>query len=423
MMKINTINMLNRIFGPGVFSKDEVNTGRQIELDIAKGFAILFMIWVHTAETFSAGTGLGYAIVDNFLGGPFAAPVFMVCMGIGMRYGRKTDVKDFVKRGIELLLIGLILNIFRYVLPMLTVYAFSGEKLYLNTFTFLFGVDILEFAGLAFLFFALAKKLKWKDSTLLIIAAVASALGALLKWTTTGNMYIDQFTGYIWGNDDAQTYFPFLNWIIFPVFGYLFAKLFRHLADKKTFYLKASIAGGVLGLGYLILAYVFKFSFGMYGENGYYYFLGPIDTIAVLLLVVGIFGFDYLLLSVQDTLPVRALRDMSKNINTVYCIQWTLIGVTGILFSGVIFPEDGLTFVPMTFLAAVVVMISGGVAHWYQKRKFFSTKPGRIALVSILIIVTVISLIGQTQAAPFDMFEEEYGYSETNQITWMNELG
>ena len=413
-MQKNTINILNRIFGTGVFSKDEVNTGRQIELDIAKGFAILFMIWVHTAETFSAGTDLGYEIVDNFLGGPFAAPVFMVCMGIGMRYGRKTAARDFAKRGVGLLMIGLILNVFRYVLPMLTVYALSGEKLYLNTFTFLFGVDILEFAGLAFLFFALAKKLKWKDSTLLIIAAVASVMGALLKWTATGNMYIDQFTGYIWGNDDAQTYFPFLNWIIFPVFGYLFAKVFRHLADKKTFYLKASIAGGVLGLGYLILAYVFKFSFGMYGENGYYYFLGPVDTIAVLLLVAGIFGFDYMLLPAQDTKPVRALRDMSRNINTVYCIQWTLIGVAGILLSGVIFPEDGLSFVPMTLLAAVVVVISGVVAHWYQKRKFFSTKPGKIALGCILIVVMVVSLIGQTQAAPLDLFED-YGYSETDQ--------
>lgn len=413
MMKENTINILNRIFGTGVFSKDEVNTGRQVELDIAKGFAILFMIWVHTAETFSAGTGLGYEIVDNFLGEPFAAPVFMVCMGIGMRYGRKTSSKDFARRGIGLLLIGLILNIFRYVLPMLTAYAFSGEKLYLNTFTFLFGVDILEFAGLAFLFFALAKKLKWKDSILLIIAAVSSVLGAVLKWTTTGNMYIDQFTGYIWGNDDAQTYFPFLNWIIFPVFGYLFAKEFRHLADKKTFYLKASVVGGVLGLGYLILAYVFQFSFGMYGENGYYYFLGPVDTIAVLLLVVGIFGFDYLLLPIQDTFPVRALRDMSKNINTVYCIQWTLIGITGILLSGVIFPEEGLSFIPMTCLAAVVVIVSGISAHLYQKKKFLNTKSGKIILGCILIAVTVISLIGQTQAAPLDMFED-YAYSETN---------
>ena len=157
----------------------------------------------------------------------------------------------------------------------------------------------------------------------------------------------------------------------------------------------------------------------MYGENGYYYFLGPVDTIAVLLLVVGILGFDYLLLPLQDTMPVQALRDMSKNINTIYCIQWTLIGVSGILLSGVIFPEEGLAFVPMTFLAALVVVISGVVAHWYQKRKFLSTKQGKIALCSILIIVTLISLIGQTQAASLDLFEE-YGDSGTDQTSTMN---
>ena len=415
MMSNKMISRLNRVLGDGVFSKDEVNTGRQIELDIAKGFAILFMVWGHTLETFGAESGLSYEIVENFLGGPFAAPVFMVCMGIGMRYGRKTSAKDFARRGIGLLLTGLILNVFRYVLPMLTAYALSGEKLYLNTFTFLFGVDILEFAGLAFLFFALAKKLKWKDRTLLVIAAAASVMGALLKWTVTGNMYIDQFTGYLWGNDDAQTYFPFLNWIIFPVFGYLLAKMLRHLADKKTFYRKVSTVCGAVGLGYLILAYIFQFPFGMYGETGYYYFLGPIDTIAVLMLVLGIFGLDYLLLPLRDTLPMRALRDMSKNINTVYCIQWTLIGITGILLSGVLFPEDGLTFAPMTLLAAVVVVISGTVAHWYQKKKFFSTKPGKIALGCILVIITVISLVGQTQAAPLEELMEDYGYSETGQ--------
>lgn len=415
MMTNKMISTLNSALGEGVFLNDEVNTGRQTELDIAKGFAILFMIWVHTLETFGTEAGIGYEIVENFLGGPFAAPVFMVCMGIGMRYGRKTSAKDFAKRGVGLLLTGLILNVFRYVLPMLIAYALSGEKLYLNTFTFLFGVDILEFAGLAFLFFAMAKKLKWKDGTLLVIAAAASVIGALLKWTITGNMYIDQFTGYIWGNDDAQTYFPFLNWIIFPVFGYLFAKILRHLADKKTFYIKVSTVCGAVGLGYLILAYIFKFPFGMYGEAGYYYFLGPIDTITVLMLVVGIFGLDYLLLPLRDTIPIRALNNMSKNINTVYCIQWTLIGIAGILLNGVLFPEDGLAFVPMTLLAAVVVVISGTVAHWYQKRKFISTKTGKIVLGCIIVIVTVVSLIGQTQAAPLDYLMEEYEYSEAGQ--------
>ncbi len=412
MPENHLINKLNRLFGAGTFSQDEVNTGRQIELDIAKGFSILFMIWVHTAETFSTGAGLGYEIVENFLGGPFAAPVFMVCMGIGMRYARKTEPRDFARRGIGLLLTGLLLNVFRYVLPMLIAFATSGEKLYLNTFTFLFGVDILEFAGLAFLFFALAKKLKWSDGLLLGISAAASVLGMLLKWKTSGNMYIDQLTGYIWGNDGAQTYFPFLNWIIFPVFGYAFAKLFRHLADKKAFYLKAALPCGIIGLGYIICAYVFKFSFGMYGENGYYYFLGPIDAIAVLMLVVGIFGFDYLLLRFKDTLPFRALRDMSGNINTVYCIQWTLIGIMGILLAGVIFQEEGLTFIPMTLLAAAVVAVSGFTAHWYQKKKFLSTKTAKIILGIILVTVSIVSIIGQTQADPLDLIEE-YEYTET----------
>ena len=70
-MKSKTINTLNRILGEGVFSDNEINTGRQVELDIAKGFAILFMIWVHTAETFSSGTSVGYEIVENFLGGMY----------------------------------------------------------------------------------------------------------------------------------------------------------------------------------------------------------------------------------------------------------------------------------------------------------------------------------------------------------------
>ena len=187
------------------------------------------------------------------------------------------------------------------------------------------------------------------------------------------------------------------------------------MADKKTFYLKTSIAGGVLGLGYIILAYVFEFSFGMYGENGYYYFMGPVDTVAVLLLVVGIFGFDYMLLPAGDTFPVKALRDMSININTVYCIQWTLIGVSGILLTGAIFPEEGLTFVPMTFLAAAVTIVSGLAAHWYRKRKFLSTKPAKIVLGVILVIVTLVSIIGQLHAEPLDM--DDYEYMETGRLT------
>lgn len=35
------------------FDRHEINTGRQPELDMAKGFAILFMVWVHVFEELS----------------------------------------------------------------------------------------------------------------------------------------------------------------------------------------------------------------------------------------------------------------------------------------------------------------------------------------------------------------------------------
>lgn len=397
--------MRPRAFGTGIFGEKEVNTGRQVELDIAKGFAILFMVWVHTAETFGNEQGIGNAIVE-ILGGPFAAPVFMVCMGIGMRYAKKTAAKDLAKRGAGLLFTGLILNVFRYVIPLFIGYAATGETLFLYTFPFLFGVDILEFAGLAFLFFALAKNFGWSDKTLAAIAVLSSLCGMLLKGMSTGFLYADQFLGYIWGNDEAETYFPFLNWIIFPVFGYLFGKLLRRCLDKKTFYKRISPICGGLGLGYVISAYIFHF--GMYGKNGYYYFLGLLDTAAVLLLVIGIFGFCFLLSRLKEAAPIRALRNMSANINTVYCIQWTLIGSTGILLS-VLLPEEGLGFVPMTILAAVFTYFSAFTANWYQKKKILSARSAKVVLSGILAAVIVCSLIGQTKVESC-LYNEGYDF-------------
>ncbi len=35
-----------------IFSDEVVNKGRQIELDISRGFAVLFMVLIHTQENF-----------------------------------------------------------------------------------------------------------------------------------------------------------------------------------------------------------------------------------------------------------------------------------------------------------------------------------------------------------------------------------
>ncbi|MGQ3480084.1 acyltransferase family protein [Paenibacillus sp. TY11] len=89
------------------FGAEKLNTGRQLESDLAKGFAILFMVWTHVFDELSPDSkGILVTLVRNILGGPFTAPVFMMCLGIGVSYSSKNTPKDLLRRGFNLLGIG-----------------------------------------------------------------------------------------------------------------------------------------------------------------------------------------------------------------------------------------------------------------------------------------------------------------------------
>ena len=78
-----------------IFSKEPVNRGRQIELDIAKCLAIIFMIFLHTLMV-TSGFANNISVpmqrgIQQLFGGPFAAPVFMFAMGVGFVYSRNQN--------------------------------------------------------------------------------------------------------------------------------------------------------------------------------------------------------------------------------------------------------------------------------------------------------------------------------------------
>ncbi|MCD6516885.1 MAG: DUF1624 domain-containing protein [Candidatus Aminicenantes bacterium] len=75
----------NKMDNKILLSENEINTGRQTELDIAKGLAIAFMIFDHVLECY-ASTQLEntvFADVIYFLACVPAEPVFMFLMGVG----------------------------------------------------------------------------------------------------------------------------------------------------------------------------------------------------------------------------------------------------------------------------------------------------------------------------------------------------
>lgn len=104
-----------------LFSDEKVNTGRQVELDIAKGLAIIFMIFLHTimvVQAYNAGLSPSYNFIfSNVLGRPYAAVIFMFSMGVGVVYSRHSQWDTMVKRGVKLYLLGILVNVFEFFIP------------------------------------------------------------------------------------------------------------------------------------------------------------------------------------------------------------------------------------------------------------------------------------------------------------------
>ena len=111
--------MINRIIN--CFDKNPVNTERQRELDIAKGFIIIFMALSHAIEIL--GWFFAPQMSDGFFWHGFdmiikgSAPVFMVCMGISLCYSKRQSAKDTFRRALNTAGIVVLLEISRTAIP------------------------------------------------------------------------------------------------------------------------------------------------------------------------------------------------------------------------------------------------------------------------------------------------------------------
>lgn len=313
-----------------IFSLEQANKGRQLELDLMKGLAIVFMLLVHCFEEFSAWP-LPKSIstyIIRFLGSPPAAPAFMFALGIGIVYSRNSSPKALVTRGIKLFLLGFILNFFRDFLPELVLYHKTGElSHYTEAFNFLWGVDILPFAALAFIFFGIAAKFKFGEIHYGLAAIVFAGLNLLLKDIAIEGEALNIILGLFWGTNE-YTWFPFLTWIAFPISGYLFGKLLIHCVDKRRFYRISFWASlPVLGL-FWVYSYKNGVDFGaldgLFVEAYFHHDL--IGNIVLIAFTVMWTSLIYFLSFYLPAFAKQALSRWSKNITTMYCVHWLIIG-------------------------------------------------------------------------------------------------
>ncbi len=345
------------------------------EFELLKAIAIIGLPAVHLMEEAMekgfASPGLmkfGNAILVLCAFGP---SVFMVCMGFGIG-GGKTSPKNIRENGIQFLMIGLLLNIFRWFLPGL-LRSLVLHRNMMQDIDFCLQSDIYYFTGLYFIFYSYLKEWKIPISGIIMISILMLTANTLLT-PVTHNMFPDLMDndptndtvpllviGSLLGNlvyVDHTSCFPLLSWAIFPSIGVLLGEILKK-SDEET---RESIMKTVLGSSAVMLVsfLVFLWDYNIdilkalvSPANDYITDLPNVILLLSLALLL-VAAFYYLCKRIGSSGFMAYMLRISTFIIPFYLLQWVIVAWVFYLMSTLQAPEGCYTL-PMYIVSVIIV--------------------------------------------------------------------
>ena len=358
-----------------LYADTVINGGRQKELDLAKCAAILCLAMIHCVIECTPEEGLVSGIpylFDTVIGGPMSAPLFMFAMGVGVAYQKDQDVKAGMKRGLWIMMMSYMFNIFRFMLPYMLGYRITGDaEKYMEPLIYkVFCNDILLFAGISLIVLELFRMLNLRDWQMAVIALGASAVGTMLNGVDVNNVLGNILLGYLIGTEDAaemvMSYFPLLNWLIFPVVGYIFGKKLRYLKDKDLFYGILAAICAPSAVIYYTIGIIYER--GMFGEGqNCYYHLQFSDALGAMLSTLGMLGISHFLIRYLPERVMRGAEKISRNITEIYCIHWIFVVCVTNLGLYILRGTQELPVSLVVLLGVTIELVSIYLADIWQK--------------------------------------------------------
>jgi len=340
-------------------------------VDLARGLAVLFMICVHVLEVY-ANPGVfnsAFGKVVQFLGGPPAAPVFMMLMGLSFAYSGKKDLKTGVIRGVKVFLSGYLLNLLRGVVPVL----FAGliglpvaegmtpeQNNLLNIFLI---ADILQFAGIALIIMAIIREIKINRYVLIATAFLISMLSPFLWKIKIEIPVIEQLADLFWGDKPLGGFmanmvnFPIFPWITFPLIGMVVGEIFADSSDLQESYRKIGIIGGLIMITGLVIT---LFNPG-YHINDYYHSRQGAMIFMSGFTLLWLYLCNIAIVNIKRNIVLELLYDWSRNVTIIYFIQWVLM-TWGIA----IFGMNESSFPVTLFIIILIAVSSHYLSHGYS---------------------------------------------------------
>ncbi len=307
-----------------------------------KAYASVWLLFCHTAFAFHLtgvkipGSGFTwdmtpceYALICGlcFVG----AQSLMLSMGIGMAFSKRKSAAHYASRGVSLVLLNFLLIFFRCVVPR---WVFGGHSLVYTDadswWSSLLASDILLFAGLAFLFFAVAKLLRFRLWTLVVAALACFAvhewlsphvLAPFLPWKSY-TLEEKLAIGWFVGAKEGGSGFPVLCWLIYPVLGLCLGNLLRHCTNKGRFY------AAVLGVSACAFGALWFFHRDIWTVMADHYYVENWLSALAYLFIEGVwFSLAYFLsVPLKRTAFWKVVVLGSQSMTAMFCFSWILLG-------------------------------------------------------------------------------------------------
>ena len=290
--------------------------------DMLKGLAAVLMVQVHITELFidDAGRESLWGKTSLFLGGPFAAMVFMIVMGYFVARNKKTPNQNLF-RGIKIFALGFLLNVG---LNLHLLWKILFEDWPYNPWQYVFGVDILYLAGISIMVLSALKQLKkgqeWASFGLFfMIIGLSGFINSKIVVSETN--YVLPFLA---GNF-SWSYFPVFPWLAYPVLGFFLSLETERI---KSFFLDQKIYSYIL----VAVTTVLVLLFGEMGINTsislpeYYHHTFGFSFWAVGLVFLWAILLFFVSTRFAETKTILFLCWIGKNITVFYVIQWLIIG-------------------------------------------------------------------------------------------------
>ena len=316
-------------------------------LDLIKGMSVIGMIIIHTLLTFAdvksqSETFIGAFIV--FLGR--GTSIFLICMGLTFMTSRHQSLKSSITRGGLLIAAALFMNFLKFIFPVIfgfapdnfiQRYGWHGpiEQQYL--YLMLLG-DILQLAGMSLLFIGFIRKYVTNKYGILAIAILIALVSREVSGINIDFPVINYVLDLLFSNDfPAYVYFPVFPWMSFIIIGMFFGKWYQELKYDRPQLFKNMLLTGFLCVA---LGAPLVFLYGTYNYNGFYH-MGPGGVLYfagwTLIFLWIVFKIS---VNIKENKFMKLLKYCSKNLTTMYMIQWILIswgkGIFGFRENGIV---------------------------------------------------------------------------------------